>query len=197
MAVTDISDFGSTIRTPRVLVNDSTYSVGEVPLKLSFTPMLGDGAAALATAEINGSGVADFWITASGDEFDTLFRVPGDYDGTQAAAIDIYYAIASSSIATNDTVTPLLAYQVPSINSSATLLADATVVTGVTNPGSRTLATATAVGKLYKDTFTLASTFAVSAGDMVHANIETKTTCNEAELRLYSKAVFRYARAFV
>jgi len=197
------SRFGSNLQAPSFIGTDSAKRMGEVEVNFEPIVQLGDGAAPLSSAEMNGSGVAGFYQITSGDEVDTIFRVPADYDDTKDAYLDCVYTLASSTATAADTVHLIAGYQIPTMNGgvAGTRLADATVVTGVTNFAKRVLGAGIGtggVGCLFKDTATITSAATISAGDFVHAVVEAKTTCaNDVELRLYHKAIFRYARSYV
>ena len=171
---------------------------GEIELNFGETAALGDGAAALGTAEIAGAGASTFFRIASGDEVDALCRIPADFDATATSHVYLYYTLASSSIATNDTITPLVAYQIPVPGTNASGLGDAASSEGVTNHGSITLGTAAAVGSVYLASATLSSAATLAAGSFVHFNVETKTTCaTDKECRVLTKGVLKYAKDYL
>jgi hypothetical protein len=159
---------------------------------------LGEGAAALGTAEIAGSGVGTFHRIASGDEVDALFRLPADFDATATSQLFLYYTLASSTIATNDTITPVVTYQVPVPGTNAQGLGNAGSSEGVTDNAAITIGTAAAVGSVYLASAMISSASSWTAGALVHSRVDTRTTCNtDVELRLLSKAHLKYAKDYM
>lgn len=191
--------FGSEIQTPAVTVTDSTRKYGEVELNFGDNARTySQGAAPLGTAEINGSGIECLRIS-SGDEIDTFFRVPGDFDATATSYITVYYTLASSTIATNDTITPVFTYNVPALNTpTGTKLANAATTTGVTNPTAITLGTGAAVGSVYSAEATLASTNTLASGGFAQVRVDNRLSgTDDLEVRMFHKAVFKYARTYI
>lgn len=193
--------FGNAIGVQAVsfIPTSAVRKYGEVELTFGYNAMSGEGAAPLGTAEINASGVDATWRISSGDEIDTIFRVPGDFDATATSYVTAYYCIASSTIATNDTVTTVFTYNIPALNvPTGTKLANAATTTGVSNPTAITLGTGAGVGSMYTQEYTITSASTLASGGVCQARIDNRIAgTDDLEIRMFHKAVFKYARTYI
>jgi len=166
---------------------------GEVIIDLGDVVSSSDGESPLATGEINASGSLSFFRITSGDERNTFFRIPADFDATATSYIHYTYAIASSTATSADTITTLTTYQIPS---ASAVIGAAGSSEGVTDTAISPAASAK--GTLAFAETSLSSAFTGTAGGFVHLQVETHTPCAaDKEVRLYNKAVFRYAKDYI
>jgi hypothetical protein len=175
-----------------------TRNEGEVELNFGNKVVLGEGTAPIATGELAASGIGTFFQITTGDEVDCLFRLPADFDASATSTVHLWYALASSTATSVDTINSIIAYQIPEADANTTGLADAASSEGVANPSQITLGAGFAVGSLYEATGTLSSAFTGAAGGLCHLQVETTTTLDtDKECRLLTKAVFRYAKDYI
>ena len=198
---TTANRFGNAIGIEAVsfIPTSASRKYGEVDLKFTNKASVGHGDAPLGTGEINASGVDNTWRISSGDELDVLFPVPGDFDATATSFVTCYYTIASSTIATNDTITPVFTYNIPALNTpTGTKIANAATTTGLTNPTAITLGTGVGVGSMYSVQATLSSASTLAADGVCQIRVDNRLSgTDDLEVRMFTKAVFKYARTYI
>lgn len=172
---------------------------GEVTLNLGNIAGAGGGAMPIGTGEIAGSGSNEFFRVSSADELDTFFRIPVDFDATATSYVTTYYAVASSTTTAADIVRPVYTYQIPVLDTPGEGLGSAASSEGVGSPTAVTLgAGGSTVGAIYEAEGTLSSAFTGVAGGFCHFQVKTGLTgTDDVEIRLYNKAVFRYAKDYL
>jgi len=171
---------------------------GELTLNLGNIAFVGTGGIPIATGEIAGSGSLEFFRCTSADEVDTFFRIPADFDATATSYVHTHFAIASSTATAADTINPEITYQICKPGTVTAGLGDAASSEGVTNATTTLGAGGSTVGAVYENQASLSSAFTGVAGDFCHLQITTDLSgAADKEVRLYNKAVFRYAKDYI